>query len=1580
MPIRLKMFVTIMLVVFAVTAISFITSLSFTNQGLNDALENDLSFAIEITDGLISNRMQRIKSDVVVMAEYLQRANSEEAIYRAIKSHVDSCPKCLSHSIYSREGLILYYGIPVNPNEMLVHSREMEIAFGGKTIISSPFYNIATGDFIMNIYTPLGPDKILSISISGLALAESISDYRLWRTGNIYIVNSEGTIIAHQDIELVLNQLNFIKYVEENPGSMSENVLEISKFLQDALSNDKGIGAYNYMGKEYLCSYTSITDSLSNWRVIVAVPLHESPKAGVQRGLLSAALSFLVVGIIISIVLSKFIARPFRELEKLNETVRIQNERTKVLLDAVPLTCLLWDKELKVFALNQESLKLFSVKDEHEYMERFLDYYPEYQPDGELSKYKYVEYLNKAFEEGRSVFEWVYKLRDGTLVPTEVTLVRVLYGDDFVVAGYARDLREHKKMIAEIERRGKLMLIGNQAAEIMLTESEESIEISLMRSMEIVGKSVYVDRIQIWRNETINGELYFVHAYEWRSDVGQKGAPTPIGLRHSYSKKPDWEKKFIEGEYINCTYPDLSREDQTFLNAADAKMIVIIPLFLQDKFWGFFGLFDCRRERIFSEDEINIMRSVSLLMANSINRSEQAVKIREAHKRVSLLLDTTPLGVSLWNREYNVFDCNEELVKLLGAIDKNDCCTRFHDFSPEYQPDGILSRDKASENVKRAFEEGKCVFEWVHLKDGAPMVVDVTLVRVEFENEYAVAGYIRDLREHKKMMQDIEQRNKLSNTVNDASSILLQSDINAFVRDLFHCMGMFADALSVDHISIWKNNTQDKKLYFNLIFEWTNGVELQDDNSTDSFSLTEDMRYSSDSLPNWEEFLSQGNCIFSLERDITDEERQFFTSLGGLSVFIVPVFIHDQFWGFVCYSNSKYAQTYNENEQTFMRSGSLAIANALLQNETKMNLHSTAIQLETALISAQKANSAKSDFLANMSHAMRTPLNAIIGLSGLILENNELDEESVINLENVYGAGITLLKTVNDILDISKIEASMLDLVEVEYDVTSLINNTITQNIMRIEDKPIELKLDISEDVFTRLRGDELRVEQMINNLLSNAIKYTDEGTVKLSVRCTRDKNMVWVTVKVQDTGRGVRHEDYNKLFEEYAQLDKKSNRKIEGTGLGLPLTKKLTELMGGSISVDSKYGKGSTFTIKFLQKFVNETTISSDVVKKLKSFQYSDKNFSRNKRIKRISLPYARVLVVDDNMTNLDVAKGLMKPYGMQIDCVNSGQRAIDAIRAEDVKYNAIFMDHMMPEMDGITATKKIREIETDYAKKIPIIALTANAIAGNAEMFLSKGFQAFLAKPIDVSHLDSIIHRHIRDMELEKTFADQQLNADGSLAPNSGNEHDMRKTINRRSGIDRRKAKSKFAGLDINKGIERFGGDKETYYSILSSFAKNTRPLLVSMQNVDQDKLADYAITAHGIKGSSRGIHADMIGDCAENLEKAAKSGDFDYVNNHNQTFLDATWKLIHDIEEMLSGINSENIKPKKDKPDKEKLSKLLDACRTYDMDGAETIMEEIENYQYESDDGLVDWLRENVNLTNFKKIVNKLSDLPE
>ncbi|GHV70669.1 hypothetical protein AGMMS49928_19320 [Spirochaetia bacterium] len=413
------------------------------------------------------------------------------------------------------------------------------------------------------------------------------------------------------------------------------------------------------------------------------------------------------------------------------------------------------------------------------------------------------------------------------------------------------------------------------------------------------------------------------------------------------------------------------------------------------------------------------------------------------------------------------------------------------------------------------------------------------------------------------------------------------------------------------------------------------------------------------------------------------------------------------------------------------------VLNETLETTVKLRTASLEKQVEIA----ESANRAKSEFMATMSHEIRTPLNAIIGLSDIELRKKH-DEETFDVIKKIRRSGSTLLGIINDILDISKIEAGSFEIIPVEYETAELISDAVRLNIVRIGDKHIEFVLAADENLPSKLYGDELRIKQILNNLLSNAIKYTKAGEVKFEI-FMEDANTL--ACRISDSGIGIRKEDIGRLFEKYSQVDTRANRKIEGTGLGLAITRMLLELMGGTVNVESEYGKGSVFTVRLPQKTLDSRPLGKEKAERLKALEFiDDENLEK---IIPTAMGSTRVLVVDDVDINLEVARGLMEPYGLAVECVLSGKEAVELIRKGEPRFDMILMDHMMPGMDGIEAVRIIRnEIDSEYARKIPIIALTANALAGYEEMFLSSGFSGFISKPIDIVRLDEMLKKFAR------------------------------------------------------------------------------------------------------------------------------------------------------------------------------------------------------------------------------------------
>ena len=540
--------------------------------------------------------------------------------------------------------------------------------------------------------------------------------------------------------------------------------------------------------------------------------------------------------------------------------------------------------------------------------------------------------------------------------------------------------------------------------------------------------------------------------------------------------------------------------------------------------------------------------------------------------------------------------------------------------------------------------------------------------------------------------------------------------------------------------------------------------------------------------------------------------------------------------------------------------------------------------VEQAKNDAIVANVAKSRFLANMSHEIRTPINGILGMDTMLMKECK-DEKLREYAKNIQSAGQSLLSIVNDILDISKIESGKLEILPVEYELFSILNDCYNMVKAKIDNKNIELVMKINENLPSWLYGDEVRIRQIINNLLSNAVKYTNEGTVKLELDYEKKSDEeICLVITVTDTGIGIKEEDLEKLFQSFTRIEEKRNRNIEGTGLGLNLTKKLIDLMGGSILVDSTYGKGSCFTARVPQKIVNDNPMG-DFGNRYQQFINTVDSTTLV-----FSAPKANILIVDDVEMNLKVAKGLLKETNMQIDTAISGMECLEYVKAK--KYDIILMDHMMPEMDGVETLRHMKCLTNNLNSETPVIMLTANAIIGAKEEYIEAGFNDYLTKPIQETELLEMVLKYLPE---ELVCKDGQETVSDSIAEPEGTTDENMTAQN-----DKLKELDSLEELDIQVGLEYCLGE-EFYIDMLKEYVQNDK--LSELERFFNEKDWDnYRISVHALKSISNTIGAVTLSDEAKALEMAAREGNTDYIYEHHNGMLQRYIGLTDRLKEIL------------------------------------------------------------------------------
>jgi PAS domain S-box-containing protein len=665
---------------------------------------------------------------------------------------------------------------------------------------------------------------------------------------------------------------------------------------------------------------------------------------------------------------------------------------------------------------------------------------------------------------------------------------------------------------------------------------------------------------------------------------------------------------------------------------------------------------------------------VYTIIVRVITAKQQFEKSIEAEERARLIIYTMPLCCIFVDSNAKIIDCNQEAANLFNLSSKQEFIDRFPDLSPEYQPDGKLSRKREKEVIKQTLETGYFRFEWMHQKlDGEQIPTEVTLTRVKYKGEDAIVGYIRDLREQL----------------------------------------------------------------------------------------------------------------------------------------------------------------------------------AMVQEKSKVKI-------------AEESSKAKTKFLAKMSHEIRTPLNSIIGITEIEMLNEDLPPETKEALVKISNSSDLLLHIVNDILDLSKIETDNLALINETYSVVNLINDAVYLNLSWKENKPVEFKLLIDENIPMELIGNETRIKQILNNVLSNAFKYTEKGTVVMDVSFeTKDENTVTLVFRIADTGQGMTEEQTHKIFDEFSRFNMEANRSIGGSGLGMNIAYNLVRLMSGAISVKSKKGEGSEFTVRLPQGKTGSAVLGKEQAENIQQFHLSNSSQIKKTQIAREYMPYGRVLVVDDVETNLYVARGLLSPYGLSSDSASSGFEAIDKIKAGN-RYDIIFMDHMMPEMDGIETTRIIRSL--NYT--LPIVALTANAMAGQAELLMENGFDDFISKPIDIRQMNIVLNKLIRDKYPAEVI-----------------EH-------------ARQQKAKMEALSSGK-------ERQEDTELAEIFSRDASKAIATLETISKNKyrrnedINMYVTTIHAMKSALANIGETGLSNMAARLEKAGREHDIDQIHDKTPEFLRNLEKIIDKLK---------------------------------------------------------------------------------
>ena len=594
--------------------------------------------------------------------------------------------------------------------------------------------------------------------------------------------------------------------------------------------------------------------------------------------------------------------------------------------------------------------------------------------------------------------------------------------------------------------------------------------------------------------------------------------------------------------------------------------------------------------------------------------------------------------------------------------------------------------------------------------------------------------------------------------------------------------------------------------------------------------------------------------------------------------------------------------------------------------------------LEHEKIIADSANKAKSDFLSNMSHEIRTPINAIIGMDEMILRESK-EPATLEYAHNLQNAATNLLELINDILDFSKIEAGKMEIIPVEYSLSSLLNDLVNMIQSRATKKGLQFEVEAAGNIPSTLFGDEIRIKQVITNILTNAVKYTEKGSVTLRLNYIPiDSKNIYLCISVSDTGIGIKKEDIKKLYSAFERIEEERNRKIEGTGLGMNITNKLLTMMGANLIVDSVYGQGSNFSFQIVQQVLNPEPIGD--------FRETyRKSLSHHKEYREsFTAPDAKILVVDDTVMNLTVVKALLKQTKIQIDTVLSGKECLKKIQKN--YYDIIFIDHMMPGMDGIETLKAMRVLDNNLNQETPVISLTANAISGAREKYLSAGFQDYLTKPINPAQLEKLI---VKFLPPEKVLSAEEKVSEVIEENISAAKKVFTVAKEKVFETNLPEWLKNVEGLNLELGIEHCGTE-DAYLDVLEVFANSISSASKEIQDYfESENWKDYTTKVHALKSTAKVIGAEELSARAKRQEDAGNSNYIEEIKQNHEIIMQLYLSYAEKLKPLIKIEDYDADKPMIDDAElAEAYESMKEISSAFDYDSMQFVFESLDAYK--------------------------------